>query len=357
MAFMFGSAGGGRVRCLALFVFVCGFLTGCGFAAQPKAGLSVLEATSLATTSTSGDSAPVRDPSIAFQNGTYYLFSTDPADPGDQGYVPIRCSADRLTWKLCGHVFSSLPSWVPATLPGVQNLWAPDISYFNGLYHLYYSASTLRTQQSGIAFATNTTLDPSDPSYRWVDHGEIIASHDGDDFNAIDPNIVVDAEQRVWLTYGSFWTGIKQVQIDPASGAVAQGVRRMDLAYRPDSPDHAEEGSSLIQHGRYYYLFLSVDHCCAGELAQDDYKEIVGRSMSPNGPFLDAEGVDLMEGGGSILLAGNGIWIAPGGGTAYNDPQTGQSVLVFHALDANSGGTATLWSKKISWLNDWPYLN
>ncbi len=350
------TSGRGCTGLYYVVLFLCSALAGCGYAVTPRAGLSVLESTPLVANSVTGDATPVRDPSIAYQNGTYYLFSTDPADPNGAGYLTIRCSKNRLNWTPCGNVFQNLPTWVQNTMPTVKNLWAPDISYFDGQYHLYYSASTLGTQESGIGFATNTTLDPADPNYRWVDHGEIIASHVGDNFNAIDPNILVDSDQRVWLTFGSFWTGIKQVEVDAGSGQPLGNSQRLGLAYRPDSPDHAEEGASMLHHGKYYYLFLSVDHCCAGELAGDDYKQIVGRATSPNGPFVDAEGLDLVDGGGSILMEGNGDWLAPGGGTAYADPRSGQDLLVFHALQASAGGTATLWSKNISWVNDWPHL-
>lgn len=297
---------------LAVAIFFLA-LTGCANPAAPQ-GLSVLEQTSLAVYPLLGDTAPVRDPSIILEHGIYYLFSTDPAvhDPGQ--YLPIRCSTDRVDWTACGQVFTSIPAWVEQALPGLDGLWAPDISYFHGLYHLYYVGSWLHTQDSVIGLATNTTLDPTDPTYKWVDRGEVLASHPGDDFNALDPNIFIDSNQKIWLTYGSYWSGIKQRQIDPATGMLlASNPVRYDLAARPDISGHPIEGASLVENGGYYYLFLSVDHCCENTLSEDDYKQMVGRSSSPNGPFVDAEGVPLMQGGGSILIEGNHGWQAPGG--------------------------------------------
>jgi arabinan endo-1,5-alpha-L-arabinosidase len=332
-------------------------LVGCSSLSVPH-GLSLLQSTSLLTNPLQGDTAPVRDPSIYFQSGTYYLFSTDPFSHAPGQFLPIRCSTDLLNWQSCGRVFGEIPAWISSALPGINELWAPDISYFNGAYHLYYVGSTLHSQSSVIGLVTNSTLDPLDPAYKWVDRGLVLASHAGDDFNALDPDIFIDTDGRVWLIFGSYWTGIKQRQIDPSTGMfLGSNPQRYELAARPFVWDHAIEGASLMRHGSYYYLFLSADHCCESSISEDDYKQVVGRSTSPNGPFVDAEGIPLMEGGGSILIEGNSGWNAPGGGTVYLDPQSGKDIIVFHALSMRNQATAGLWLKSVTWQNDWPVLN
>ena len=40
---------------------------------------------------------------------------------------------------------------------GQRNLWAPDISYHNGKYYMYYAASTFGSNHSAIFLATSTT--------------------------------------------------------------------------------------------------------------------------------------------------------------------------------------------------------
>ncbi len=304
-----------------------------------------------------GDTTPVRDPSIARQGATYYSFGTDPAAPSYSGHLPIRCSADEVNWSACGYVFAQLPAWVAQAVPATNQLWAPDISYFGGVYHLYYCASTLLSQVSAIGEATSPTLDQSSPAYGWTDQGEVLASSTGDDFNALDPTILTDTDGRVWLTYGSFWSGIKQRAVDPSSGKLSQTDAAVySLAARPSVPDHAIEGASLVHHGSYYYLFASTGHCCEADDTQDDYEQVVGRGPSPHGPFIDTNGIDMMQGGGNVLLQGNAVWNAPGGGTAYLDSSHGDSLLVFHAANLDEGGAAHLWIKTIDWSNDWPTL-
>lgn len=316
-----------------------------------SAGQAGVEVSSL-----QGDLTPVRDPAIMRQGKTYYLFSTDPGRPTSAGNLPIRCSEDLLNWRLCGHVFSTMPSWAQRAVPKATNLWAPDISFFNGIYHLYYSASAPGVQQSVIGLATNKTLDSSNPAYGWEDHGLVLASHPGDDFNAIDANILVDRDRRIWLTYGSSWSGIKQREVDPATGMLLRSAGApFSLAFRPDH--RTVEGPSLLFHGGFYYLLLSFGSCCNPDLSKDDYRESVGRSESPHGPFVGREGHPLMRGAGTVLLEGNADWVAPGGGTAWTDAESGETLIVFHALDAAHKGRATLRIKPVHWQDGWPVLN
>ncbi len=61
----------------------------------------------------------------------------------------------------------------------------------DGTWYLYYAASTFGSNTSVIGLMTNTTLDPDDPDYAWVDRGEVVRSTVGqDNFNAIDPAVI-----------------------------------------------------------------------------------------------------------------------------------------------------------------------
>lgn len=342
--------------CLASVSLVA--FVSCGVFPTGKLSYAAETTDPLASYSQLGDTDPVLDPSIIRQGSTYYAFTTDVAGYPSSGNLPIHCSKDKLNWAPCGSVFpGGIPAWIQQKVPGVIGLWAPDISYFNGAYHLYYNGSLLHTQQTVIGLATNTTLDPTDPAYQWIDRGMVLQSNPGDDFNALDPNILIDSDHSIWMTYGSYWTGIKQRRIDPATGMLLASVAtRYELATRPGVANDPIEGASLIHHGNYYYLFVSVDYCCEQNLADDDYKQAVGRSSSPHGPFVDEAGTAMMNGGGTVLLKGDNTWNAPGGGTAFIDAQSGESLIIFHAHNLAKGNTPYQWVKGLNWINDWPVI-
>lgn len=305
-----------------------------------------------------GDTQPVLDPAIIRQGSTYYAFSTDASVSTTSNFLPIRCSQDKVNWTLCGSIFpTAKPSWVTAIVPGVTGLWAPDISYFNGEYHVYYAGSTLGSIQSVIGLVTNTKLDSTDPNYKWVDRGPVLVSYPGDDFNAIDPTILVDTDGSVWLTYGSAATGIKQRQVDPTTGLlVTANCTCYSLATRRGTQGNPIEGPSLVHHGNYYYLFVSMDYCCDNFNTAVAYKEAVGRSTSPHGPFVDESGTSMMNGGGTVLLKNDSAWVAPGGGTAYIDSSTGESLIIFHAHAVSQNDAPYQWVKSLEWVNDWPVI-
>jgi arabinan endo-1,5-alpha-L-arabinosidase len=309
-----------------------------------------------------GDVVPVHDPSIIHRpDGAYIVFATDVDFLHRNQFIEQRCSKDLLQWRACGYVFQQMPGWVKANFPGLAGLWAPDISYYHGLYHLYYAASTLGSQHSSIGLATNPTLDPNDPRYGWTDRGEVLASHRGDDFNAIDANVIVERaegykEPRVWINYGSFWKGLFQQEIDPATGKLLPGAKRYHLAQQPADRHGAIEASAMIEHNGWYYLFASVGICCDLPIERDTYQEVVGRSRSLHGPFAGEDGSALLKGGGTILLSGDAHWVGPGGGSLWTSADGGETVLTFHALHTRENGALDLWVERVTWQDDWPVL-
>src|SRR5436305_9593700 len=183
------------------------------------------------STAVAADAGDIRvhDPMMIKQGHTYYVFSTG-------GGLQIRSSTDLKTWRYEGTVFDAIPFWVIDTVGPITDLWAPDVSYFNGLYHLYYAGSQFGTNTSVIGLATNVTLNPLSPRYHWVDRGLVLASTTTDTYNAIDPSVVLDATHGPWLVFGCFWTGIKLRRLDPRTGIPSRANTRLyALAYRPDS--------------------------------------------------------------------------------------------------------------------------
>lgn len=229
----------------------------------------------------------VHDPCIIKEKGTYYVFSTGPG-------VAVRKSKDLMEWTSVSKVFDKVPDWAAKAVPGSKgSCWAPDISFFSGKYHLYYSVSTFGSRLSCIGLATNKTLDAASSDFKWIDEGVVVSSQPKDDWNAIDPNIVLDENGTPWLSFGSFWGGLKVVKIDPATGKTADTVVH-SIAARP--VEKAIEAPFIVRKSGWYYLFASWDRCCKG--VKSDYKIVVGRSKTVPGPYVDRSGVDMMRGGG-----------------------------------------------------------
>ncbi len=251
-----------------------------------------------------------------------------------------------------------------ARSPGTKQLWAPDISYLNGRYHVYYAYSLFGKNNLGIALLTNKTLDMNSPDYKWVDEGLVLRSRAQDDFNAIDPNLVVEANEKAWLAFGSFWSGIKMRRIDVATGKFsAEDTHLYSLASRERpqnapaaSPNqHADweaaEAPLIIRHGGFYYLFVSWDLCGRG--TKSNYRNMVGRSRSITGLYFDASGKAKLDGGGTPVLVGNHRWVGLGDESLYANGD--QTVMVFHAYDAIAGKSALLLST-VSGQNGWPQV-
>src|SRR5690606_5040017 len=169
----------------------------------------------------SGDLA-AHDPALVVgdEGEKWYVFATGHESKGD-GNIQIRSSSDGRKWTYEGTVWDEIPEWIKEAVPGVKNIWAPEVYEANGMYYLYYAASTWGHNQSVIGLATNETLDPSDPAYEWVDRGEVIRSDPDDDYNAIDPAIIEDGSGTPWMAFGSYWSGIRLVKLDWPSGKLA----------------------------------------------------------------------------------------------------------------------------------------
>ncbi len=233
-------------------------------------------------------SISVHDPVMAKQNNTYYIFCTGRG-------ISVWSSTDMKEWKREQPVFPEPPKWAVEAVSGFRgHIWAPDISFYNGKYYLYYSVSAFGKNTSCIGLATNKTLDPNDPDFKWEDHGKVIQSIPGKtNWNAIDPNLIVAGDDTPFLSFGSFWDGLKLVKLNPEATAPAEDLEKIPtIASRKksssdtnppaiennpiDAGGNAIEAPFIFKKGSYYYLFASIDYCCKG--VNSTYKMIVGRS-------------------------------------------------------------------------------
>lgn len=300
---------------------------------------------------------PVHDPVMIRQGDTYYLFCT--------GFgISVFSSKDMQNWRKEAPVFSKPPEWAVKAIPGFRgHIWAPDISYYNGKYYLYYAVSAFGKNTSCIGVAVNKTLDSASANYKWEDMGKVVQSVPGRDmWNAIDPNLIVDENNTPWLSFGSFWEGMKLVKLNSDLTSVAQPEQWYTVARRPRSfsiPDTAAgdaaiEAPFIFKKGKYYYLFVSWDYCCRGE--KSDYKVVVGRSEIVTGPYLDRNGVDLAKNGGTLVVQGdNKEWFGAGHNSAYTF--NGKDYIVYHGYDAKDRGRSKLIINELKWEDGWPVVS
>ncbi|TKK64784.1 arabinan endo-1,5-alpha-L-arabinosidase [Ilyomonas limi] len=297
----------------------------------------------------------VHDPVIIRQDSTYYVFCT--------GWgISAFSSTDMKHWRQQSPVFAKAPEWATQAIPGFKgHIWAPDVSYHNGEYYLYYAVSAFGKNTSAIGVATNKTLDTTSKDFKWIDHGKVIQSVPNRDmWNAIDPNLIVDEKGTPWLTFGSFWNGIKLVKLNSNLLSVAQPEEWYSVAGRrrdfilPDSVagDAAIEAPFIYKKDKYYYLFVSFDYCCRGE--KSTYKMMVGRSENVYGPYVDRDGVPMNLGGGSLVLEGDKDWHGVGHNAIANF--NGTDYLIFHGYDAHDNGRSKLRIEKLVWFNGWPFV-
>jgi arabinan endo-1,5-alpha-L-arabinosidase len=285
----------------------------------------------------------VHDPAaVRGQDGVFSVFST-------HNGVEIRTSTDRVAFTRAGSVLPNGATWATQFSGNTKDIWAPDVSFHNGTYYLYYSVSTFGSNNSAIGLATSPTARAGS----WTDRGLVYSSATSGNFNAIDPNLVLDAGGRWWLAFGSWWTGIKMIQLDPATGKqLASNQTRVSLASRT-STSLGIEAPFVFRHGGFYYLFVSWDLCCRG--VNSTYRVMVGRSANITGPYTDRAGVPMASGGGTELVATHGRFIGPGGQSVITDG--GQDLLVYHYYDGNDRGTPKLGINLLGWdAEGWPVL-
>ena len=300
------------------------------------------------------DTPMVHDPVMAYEDSTYYLFATGMG-------IQKMTSKDRKSWTVHAEpVMSVIPKWTHDSVPGFRNhVWAPDIIQWHGRWWLAYSCSTFGKNGSAIGLLSCRSLAQG----MWNDEGCIVTSREKhDNWNAIDPNFVIDDNDNPWLVWGSFWDGIQIVRLDTTMHiAVSQQprtiARRYNLSNRnakaalpinPNPPKNptsdyagpnAIEAPFVFKHDGWYYLFVSV-----------------GRSKTVDGPYLDSKGIDMCYGGGNLFLEGDkNAYEAAGHCAVYRFD--GQDIFICHGYSIAHQGASILIQHPITWTSDgWPTL-
>jgi arabinan endo-1,5-alpha-L-arabinosidase len=288
------------------------------------------------------------DPTMIKVGGTYYRFWT-----GD--FIPMATSTDLTNWSSAPAVYAgSYPAWALSWLADVPGEtfnfpWAPDAASFAGQVHLYASFSAKFGDNISCISHLST---PDIQGVAFTDHGPVVCTEGDENHNAIDADVGFDDDGTPWLAFGSFWDGIMAMELSP-DGSSGPGDLQ-NLAWAPEI-----EAPVLFHRCGYHYLFVSFGLCCPGEGRRVDdlsYHVVVGRSASILGPYVDREGTAMTDGGGSLVVEGDGVtWAAAGHGDVLVD---GDKVFhLYHAYRQDSGSAELRIAELYFDQDGWPVLH
>lgn len=348
----------------ALILSAFGIVSGCLFDAPDPA----VDQSSIAF-----NDLPVHDPSvIRAGDGSYYVFGS---------HLAAARSTNLMNWQFIANgVDSANPLW--STIPaagnqwtGAAGSWAADVIKLNdGKYYFYYNfcgippagECTGPRAYLGVAVADQIGGPYSDRGIflrSGMNAAEIAAGYGPEGItsydarihpNTIDPHAFFDKSGQLWMSNGSYSGGIFILKMDGATGKPLPG---QGYGKHLAGGNHsAIEGSYIFYspESDYYYLFTSF----GGFMSTDGYNVRIARSKSPDGPYLDAEGNDLVNARGSLdSIAPYGVKLiggfnfatdpgdsesargyrSPGHNSAYYDPIEKKHLLVMHTRFPNRG--------------------
>ena len=290
--------------------------------------------------------------------------------------ISIFSSTDLVHWSYVRDAFATLPSWAA----GGTELYEPAIKQIGSTYMLYFrgitnTANTLNSTDTGYAIGVGTANTPAGPFTYTSTTTPLVADYEecGGGCNATTqaPEVVYDGT-NYWLSYGGTLGGVFIQQLN-STGTATVG------SSTPIAIDNYYMNPYILSYNGYYYLFATPDgSCCSG--VYSTYSVHVGRSKSITGPYLDAEGNDMLAaapsngqtqgdpGGDTVLVnTGNTIY-GPGSNTVFTD-ESGQYYVLYSGVSGNmpcltsgttyGGGCYTarqLMMDPIDWVNGWPMV-
>lgn len=373
----------------ALTIGMAGSLIACG--QSPESYDFTVSYDGIDTGDVSSAGIAVHDPSILEADGTYYIYGS---------HMTCAKSTDLLNWEkvadgynktnpVYGQIYevedesfayAGSKNSLITTDDRTTHVWAPDVIYNEsmGLYCMYY-CTTSTWNASNLCFGTSETpegpfkwqsaliysgfnsmetleatdvLDYVDLDYAKANYIKAGAYNYNDFPNAIDPTVFYDADNRLWMVYGSWSGGIFLLELDPETGLVihpqADEEKQADPYYgkRLLGGGHISIEAPYIMYDDqtgYYYLFVSY-----GSLVSNGgYQIRVFRSETVDGTYVDMNGAypqkSAMHENFGLKLSGNyklpsleKAYMATGHNSAFID-EDGRKYLVYHTR-FNDGG-------------------
>lgn len=306
--------------------------------------------------------AYVHDPSVLRVGDWYYIYGS---------HMAAAKSLDLMTWQMistnakdgCTLVQNVQTQMQEAlTWAKTDTFWASGIAKLRkGPYCLYYCACEGSSPLSAMGLAVSDNPEgPFENKGIFLKSGMRGLGENGTPYDAtIEPNVIdaevfYDAQGNLWMVYGSYSGGIFILRMDEKTGLPVPG---QSYGKKLLGRNHSRiEGPYVLYspETEYYYLFLSF----GGLDASGGYNIRVARSKMPDGPYLDAQGQDMMNCGGpdgsffddaaiepyGVKLLGGfrfmpieGVealpeqaYKSPGHNSAFYDETSGRYFLIFH---------------------------
>src|SRR5699024_2397472 len=311
--------------------------------------------------------AGVHDPSVIFDNDTFYVFGS---------HLASAKSSDLIQWEqmttevssdnpLFEDVFKELEEvfdWAET-----DTLWAADVIQLeDGRYYMYYNACRGDSPLSAMGLAVSDTVEGpykdlglflwsgKTPNPMGIEYNVDIHP------NAIDPAVFFDKDDQLWMVYGSYSGGIFILEMDNETGLPKEensygklltgGGVRIEASYM-----------QYIPETDYYYLYTTF----GGLDAVGGYNMRISRSKNPDGPFVDISGQNMIDAKGrpgipfddeaiepyGLKLNGNFRfsnlnavenypaygYVSPGHNSSYYDSDTGEHFSLFHTRFPHRG--------------------
>lgn len=308
----------------------------------------------------------VHDPSIIKDGDTFYIFGS---------HLTAAKTNDLMNWERVAEgvnvgnpLFENVNNELKETFEWSESdtLWAPDVIRLNdGKYYMYYNACRGDSPLSALGVAVSDQIEgPFKDLGILLKSGMPGTSEDGTTYNAkihpnvVDPDAFFDKDGNLWMVYGSYSGGIYILKMDPDTGMPLpnQGYGKKLLG-----GNHSRIEGPYIQYipeTDYYYLFLSF----GGLDSFGGYNIRVARSKNPDGPYVDAEGNEMINVMADpakaifddlsiepygVKLMGNYIftsdasdeegygYVSPGHNSTYYDETTKQLYIIFHTRFPN----------------------
>lgn len=275
------------------------------------------------------------DPSVVRVGNDFYM-----AHSRGDGFI-IWQSKDLVNWKPLQRVF--LPE-------GYNKVWAVDLQYFNGLFHLYMPINFYPGRRDGDKGFGNFVATAKDPAGKWSDPTRIeISAPEGiQHWGAIDPGFIHTKEGKNYLYVSAGWV----IELD-ATGtkSIGKPQKVYDGWRYPDAWNvqcDCLESPKLFYKDGYYYLVSAQGGTNGPSTA---HMTVVARSKTAVGPWENSPYNPLTH-----TYSEDEPWWHQGHGTITDAPDSSWWT-VYHGRQKNFTGLgrSTL-LMPVEWKEGWPVI-